>query len=93
VKRRADLERVRELAETVAADLFTSDRQAAVVGDQLARAVLALPELVTRRPLLQVLLDPEDTEQPCLVVRLPRNHELFLWWNGRPRAMRLRRRP
>lgn len=35
-------------------------------------------ELVTANDLTQV---------PCLIVRLPRNTELFLWWERRPHAM------
>lgn len=27
------------------------------------------------------------TLRPCLIVRLPRNTELFLWWERHPHAM------
>jgi len=26
--------------------------------------------------------DAARTETPCLIVRLPRGHELFVWWLG-----------
>jgi hypothetical protein len=35
----------------------------------------------------ELVTGPENTTVWCLIVHLPRNTELFVWWERRPRVL------